>query len=571
MADLQKILIVDDKPENIFALKKVLDGLGCEFVCARSGPEALKTVLNNVFSLAIIDVKMPEMDGFELASYLISEEEGKNFPIIFLSGHCQDESNIFKGYETGAIDFLTKPIDPVIIRSKVKVFLKLDAQKREIILAHQELQGSMEKLNLLNSQLEKEIVERRLIEKKLEEARKEAVSANDAKSRFLAVVSHEVRNPLNAIIGYSQVLVNAEELPEEYRNDSKVILARGNDLLKIIDGLLDHSKIEAGKVDIAEIDFSISSLMTEVMDTFSLKAKQRDNLLTFKVDPSIPTWLKGDPNKLKQILFNLLGNAIKFTENGRVEVRASLFSHSDKEKLGLKFSISDTGIGISSETIGLLFNPFVQVGVETQKKFGGSGLGLSISKKLIELMGGEVTVESVLGAGSTFNFSVFVRHGKEKKFLPEISLKIEDPSKSVPEFSKNADMLIPVLIVEDDAQNRLLTKLVLKKKGCRVFEAENGMEALELFQKNRFSLIMMDLQLPGIDGFEAAAKMKEQEKESGRSTPIVALTACVTPEIREKCLSVGMHDYLSKPLDFEKLDSIVNELRKNVFPEKFGS
>ncbi|MBF0409317.1 MAG: response regulator [Candidatus Riflebacteria bacterium] len=567
-AEMQKILVVDDKPENVISLSKILEGLSCCIVPAYSGNEALKKVLESDFALAIIDVQMPEMDGFELAGYLFGEKEERVFPIIFLSAYHHDELSVFKGYETGAVDFISKPFNPEILKSKVQVFLKLDAQKREILMTKKELQKSMQELQEKNLLLQKEVSERILAEKQLDEARKEAIAANEAKSRFLAVMSHEIRTPLNAIIGFSELMTSSSEVSEEVRKNSEIILSRGVHLLELINEILDLSKIEAGKVELEMSDFSIRTVVNDVINTFSIKSRKADVIIVSSIKSEVPDLLRGDSRRLKQILTNLVGNSFKFTSHGKIAVAISMQS-GNSSNIGLEFRVSDTGTGILPEDLFKLFNPFVQG--NSKAKDQGTGLGLVITKNLVEMMGGKIIVESEVGSGTEFIFTAFFEKASEKiqknheGNVMETRVEYNKQERRQNAFYDHQKKL-NVLIVEDDNNCRLLSRIMLQKMGHNVSEAASGTLAIEMARSSSYDVILMDIQMSEIDGYATTRLLRELDISKGLSTPVIAVTGCVTPEDREKCFAVGMKGFVPKPLEFSLLRDTISSVLTDTQP-----
>ncbi len=401
----------------------------------------------------------------------------------------------------------------------------------------------------LNISLEEKVVQRTM---ELEKARQDAESANQSKSDFLANMSHEIRTPMTAILGYTDIL-NEQNLSEDERLcHVRTIKQNGNHLLTIINDILDVSKIESGKMETEKLPMAIWDILEDIRDLLSVKARDRGIELLVNFQYPLPETIIGDPVRLRQVLLNLVGNSIKFTENGEVRITVSLV----KDKLRL--AISDTGIGMSPEQTKLLFKPFTQADATTTRKFGGTGLGLTISKHLSELMGGGITLKSKLNRGSTFTVEI------DPGDLSKTTLVDQQPRKSrsvVHPNKQDADSWFTgrVLLAEDTLVNQKLAERLLTKAGHKVEIANNGQEALDMALEQwragtPFELILMDMQMPLMDGYEAATRLRAVDYP----LPIVALTANAMASDREKCLQAGCNDFATKPFQKDKLLQIIS-------------
>ncbi|MBX3022452.1 MAG: response regulator [Bdellovibrionales bacterium] len=518
-----KILIVDDLKENIDALSLLLNNDNVETHTAMNADQALELITLHEFGLALLDVQMPGTSGFELAKLIRSVKRFRSLPIIFVTAHREDSSLIFEGYSSGAVDVLFKPLDANIVRAKVQMFVEL-AQQKALLQSHV---------------------------RELERLRIEADAANIAKSQFLANMSHEIRTPLAAVMGFAELIARNQPASDENRELVSGIERNGALLLRLIDDILDLSKIEANRLELERTEFDFAEILHDIQTTLSFRAKEKGLFLDFKRPAGFPHSFMSDPTRIKQILLNIIGNAIKFTASGRVEVQ---IQSAPDGSMGagsadrIQVQVTDQGVGLTHEQAERLFKPFGQADASTRRQFGGSGLGLMISRQIARALGGDIRlVSSQAGTGSTFLVELRLERAGATTTRAEPpadqASTTAGPATNKPEEPVNFTGK-HILAVDDSPDNLTLVSLFLKGSGAEVSFAENGLKAIGEVRSRNFDLILMDVQMPGMDGNEAT----EEIRRLGYRGPIVALTAHAIRAEQEKCRKAGCNAVLTKPV-----------------------
>lgn len=407
--------------------------------------------------------------------------------------------------------------------------------------------------------IDRDITRRKQAEEELRKARLAADAANRAKSDFLANMSHEIRTPLNAVIGITDLLLEGD-LGQVHRDYLEIIRDSGESLMVVINDILDFSKIEAGRLELESKALNLPDVIQNATKALVLRAQDRGLRLTCQIEPGVPAWVRGDAIRLRQVLTNLVGNAIKFTPEGHVTVIVECVGNTfDRgcERASVQFTVRDTGIGIPQHKLDHIFKAFVQADASTTRRFGGTGLGLAICTRLVVAMGGKLQVRSVVDEGTEFYFTLnFVKADCPDEIPADVEkLTVttngchEKCAASVPQPKPS----LRVLLVEDSLMNQVLAIGILQREGHVVTVANNGVEAVEAFQAGQFDLILMDVQMPEMDGLQATAAIRQIESQTGGHTPILAMTAHALTGDRERCLAAGMDGYLAKPVRMNDL------------------
>lgn len=390
-----------------------------------------------------------------------------------------------------------------------------------------------------------DISQRKQVEKEMVEAKEQALQLSAAKEMFLSVMSHEIRTPLNAVIGMAHLLLDNDP-KESQLPDLNLLRFSAENLLNIINDILDLTKMETGNVQLETIPFSIKTLVSDVINSLQMNVVARNNKLELSCDENIPQYVKGDKTRLYQVLMNLLGNAIKFTQDGTIVLEVKMLSE-EKDRVLLHFEVRDTGIGIAQEKLAYIFQPFIQARTDISRKYGGTGLGLTITKKMLELYGSDIQVESVEGKGTVFHFNISFE--KANDYVPQVKVFTE-PNMFTDKW---------ILVVDDNEINALIAKRIFGKWGLNLDFAITGEEALEKVRDNVYDLIFMDIKMPGIDGFEATTLIRAMDGDYFKQVPILALTASTLHDEHNKFSESGMNGHILKPFKPEDMRNILSE------------
>jgi len=639
------ILIVDDREENIIALEALLNRPDIKLYSTTSPNDALRIAWENNIAIALVDVQMPEMDGFEFVEMLKSNPRTKDILVLFVTAISKETRYAVKGLGVGAVDYLYKPLDPYITSAKVDSFIQLARAQAEVKQKNEELEdyamvvknsadiictvdaetlrikainaavetilgyrpveligksmldrvvdedrpafrkriGDIIKDNLslgvLDCQFEtftknsvsvecrvayrnktlffniNDVTPQKSYENQLIKSKEAAEIGKKAKESFLANMSHELRTPINGIIGIS-ALLRKTPLTDQQNSMLDMLDVSSQSLLGVINDVLDLSKIDAGKFSIIRSPNKIRDLIDAVYRLLKFKADEEHIEFFLHVDEEVPEYLMVDSLRLNQILMNLLSNAIKFTKRGHVKLSVKQLAH-ENDRVKLQITVEDTGIGIPKHRLNDIFESFEQADEDTAIKYGGTGLGLAIVKKLIELKGGELSVDSRIGEGSIFTFT---------SWYPIAEKPAEE------KLGKNKGELIPldgmsILVAEDNLVNQFMLSKMLADWKIKVEIVNNGAKVLDKLKESDYDLILMDTHMPEMNGYQAARKIRIDFEEPKRSIPIISLSAATFEHDQQEALASGMNEVLAKPFVPAQLYEKIQKLLAGVYPK----
>ena len=541
-----KVLLVEDSPADARLMREALaEQAPAEFevIHAECLGEAFEALSEDLYEVILLDVGLPDSQGLDTA--LRTQAHAPRVAIVVLTGF-EDEDLAVKAVQSGAQDYLVK--------------------------------GDVEGKTVARSL--RYAVERKRTEEELRSARDAAEAASIAKSQFLANISHEVRTPLNGIIGMTEMTLSTD-VSEQQREYLELAMASADSLLTVFNGILDISKIEAGRLELDPIEFNLQDTLGDALKTFALRARDKNLELIVSGPAAIPPTLVGDPDRLRQVIVNLLDNAIKFTERGAITLDLELEPSTD-EKCRLRFTVTDTGVGVPPDKHQAIFETFSQADSSTTRNYGGTGLGLAITSSLVAMMGGRVWLESPPSAsingeppqGSAFHFTAEFGLAAEPgavlgsgKARPPAARR--DATPSIP--PEGARRKLHVLVAEDNFINQRVVTFFLERAGHSVVSAGDGEDALARLRGQRFDLILLDVHMPGMDGLEVTAAIRGREKIEGGHIPIIAVTASAMKGDREQCLEAGMDGYVSKPVRADDLCEAIEALSLGPAPGVGGS
>ncbi|WP_151636101.1 response regulator [Noviherbaspirillum aerium] len=540
-ASLPKILVVNDDPGSLIGLVGLLsqwtEELSFEVVSARSGEEALRHVLKNDFAVILLDVNMPGMNGFEAADAIHSRKASASTPIIFVTAYLADEMNRLKGYEQGAADYLFTPIIPQVLKAKLSVFVALARQK--LTLKHQAdvLDQRAQELTAINSRLEAEIGKRKIAEEKTKSA-----------EEFLAMLGHELRNPLAAVSTAATLLGFDGVSAQQTANALKIIQRQTGQLTRIVEDLLDLGRVMAGKIILSRRPVDLSQLVQTCVETLASSGRTHQHVLNVQVETGM---IDADPSRMEQIVTNLLDNALKYTPAGghiAVEVK--------QDAGDVILSVRDSGIGMSAELLSQIFNIFVQGEQPLDRPQGGLGIGLALVRQLVTLHGGTVTADS----NNKDKGSVFVVR------LPGIvaPAALNSSPAAVEAAPLNAGRIV---LIDDNDDSREITAILLASLGHQVFTAPDGISGIQTAFAETPSVALIDIGLPGIDGYEVARRLRADSRTS--HIKLIAVTGYGSDDASKQALHAGFDLHLVKPVPMERLTEAINTFLDKT-PARFG-
>ncbi len=540
-----QVLVLEDSQVFQERLQNILERRGYQVLVATSVDEAQRILETEIPNIMLLDIELPDGNGLQLCQQLRQQQEFQRVPILFISALTDREVKI-QGFRAGADDYIPKPFDELELVARIERHLEL-AQSRQALS-----EGLFSMIRILEAVLQLQQIFLQLVQQ-LSKARAEAEQANQAKSIFLASMSHELRTPLNAILGFAQILRQDPNLSPKQREYVETMYRSGNHLLQMINDILDLSKIEAGKIQLLPVDIELAQFVEDLRGMFHLRCQEKGLWLKFEVDPQLPQYIVADAQKLRQVLINLIGNAVKFTAQGGITVRVRQVTDSEGEPR-IRWEVEDTGRGIPKEQLEKIMEPFHQVEAMVSE---GTGLGLTISRALVALMGGQLQVRSQVGEGSVFFFDIPLK--TPVAAMPEVH---KTTTGSAVPISQRLVAAKPatVLIVDDSRTNRKILREFLSEMNITCVEVENGWKAWKLIQdpQHAFDVVLTDIVMPEMNGIELVKRIRSAEQE-GEHLPIIGITASVLQLSNEELLEIGFDAVLHKPFKLEDLVRLLQE------------
>ncbi len=567
-----KILVVDDSETDRTVLRHALEDDGYDVSVAASGEEALAKIRVSCPDVVLLESEMPETSGIDVLLALKSKAATRDVSVIMVTSNDRDDK-VVGAFEIGATDFIAKPFSESVVRARVRNVIRIRSQHNRVEAAadarlpddvsHETRNPITSTLGFTDPPSSEDPGGRHVeaIQEILSSRRKRVKATTEAKAQFLAIMSHEIRTPMTAILGFADLLSSEDQI-ENARADHleaiRAIKRNGEYLLKVINDVLDLSKIEAGQLKVERIRCSALEVVADVVSSIRAKDDAKGLFVEVECDGPIPETVHTDPTRLRQILLNVIGNAVKFTEAGGVRVVMRLVRNSQDQPM-LEVEVVDTGIGMSPKQIDHVFRPLSLAETYTTRKYGGAGLGLTTSKQLAELLEGTISVRSDPQRGSTFTVTVATGSLEGVALLQNLTEARFAARRTEHQAALNRKVLhCRVLLAEDGPDNQRLISFLLSKAGAEVTVAENGQVAVDLVsaakaRNESYDVILMDMQMPVMDGYSATKRLRAE----GYEGPIVALTAHAMHGDRKQCLDSGCDDYMTKPIDRENLAAMV--------------
>jgi signal transduction histidine kinase len=535
-----QILIVDDEPKNLVVLETILEDPDYRLVRAQSADEALLALVAEQFALLILDIRMPGMTGFELAEVIKKRKKTAQVPIIFLTAYYSEDQHVLEGYGSGAVDYLHKPVNPQILRSKVAVFAELHRKNRDVALVNaalveevKERRHAEEQLRQLNETLEQRVVQRT----------EELAQANQMKDEFLAMLGHELRNPLSAITNAVHVMHMSSADPARLSRSVTLVDRQTRNLRRIVDDLLDVARVTRGKIELRKEPADAAQIVMQAVDVIRPQLGHPDEL-ELEIPPGPPLRVDADRTRLEQSIVNLLLNAIKFSPKNR-RIRVSV----ERVQQSVIVSIADNGIGIAPDMLTKIFGLFAQADRSLDRSQGGLGIGLFICKRLVELHGGTIAVSSEgTGRGSVFMITLPLLH--------EPALQEPKPVELSKSFPVKPGTNRKVLLVDDNVDSAITLSWLLSQHGYTVETAHDGAAGLKAAHDFRPDILLLDIGLPGINGYELAKRLRA---DGFSSALMVAISGYALEADIERSKAAGFDRHFAKPVDF---DHLVESLEK---------